>query len=164
MASGFEADFLKMTEQLPIIDHETVTDMLGEYEAAFTQGRSQKEIDDARIRLIFSLVHSTDRKHLERGRSLAVSQLSNAAKESPPLDQRELRYLAAVSSYKLRNYVESKRELESLLSGGEEMRQARILKGLVEEAIIRDGLIGVGAVVAGIAGIVVAAALSSRRK
>lgn len=144
-----------------MIDHETVTLMLSEYEAVFLAGRSQKECDDARIRLIFSLVHSRVSKDLERGRSLALAQLSRT--DASPQDQRELRYLAAVALYNLRRYVEARRELEALMEGGEEMRQAKVLKGLVDEAVVREGLIGVGAVIAGIAGVALAAALSRRK-
>jgi fission 1 protein len=150
-----------MTEQLPVIDHETVTLMLSEYEAIFLSGRSQKEADNARIRLIFALVHSKLPKHQERGRNLALAQLARS--DASEQDQGELRYLAAVASFNMRRFVEARRELEMLMETGEEMRQAKVLKGLVEEAIVRDGLIGFGAIAAGIAGVVLAAALSRRK-
>eukprot|EP00198_Chlamydomonas_reinhardtii_P011259 XP_001700596.1 predicted protein [Chlamydomonas reinhardtii] len=106
-ASGFSSG----QEHLPVVDLDLVEHADSEYRSIFQTG-SAEEVEAARFRLIWALVHSSQHRHQTRG--LELCRASLAAGLQPPAD-REHRYLAAVACYKLGQYIEARRELARLL-------------------------------------------------
>ncbi|KAG2428352.1 hypothetical protein HXX76_010497 [Chlamydomonas incerta] len=141
-------------EHLPVVDLDLVEHAESEYRAIFQTG-SAEEVEAARFRLIWALVHSAQHRHQARGQELCRTAL---AALKPPGD-REYRYLAAVAAYKMGHYIEARRELAKLLQEQPGFRQAEFLRGLTEDAIVREGLLGVGVVGLGAAVAGVALAL-----
>eukprot|EP00958_Prasinococcus_capsulatus_P022334 scaffold3142_cov416-Prasinococcus_capsulatus_cf.AAC.1 len=84
-------------------------------------------------------------------------------------DKHECLYLIAVGLYRLRKLVDAKRVVTQALQEAPHSRQAEALRQLIDDAIMQDGLIGVGLVV-GVAGLIgigataVASALSTSRR
>ncbi|EFJ40492.1 hypothetical protein VOLCADRAFT_108124 [Volvox carteri f. nagariensis] len=122
-------------EHLPSVDLDFVKHAEDEYHSIYQTGTSD-EVDGARFRLVWALVHSTNRSHQSRGLELCRAKLREQAKD------KEFRYFAAVASYNLGQYIEARRELSSLLQEHPGFRQAEFLRGLVEDAIVREGLLG----------------------
>lgn len=81
------------------------------------------------------------------------------------VSRRELLYLLAVGQYRKGDYLEARTTLQGLVGSHPDFRQAETLLDHVENSIVKDGLIGLGAGAA-IIGIVgtVALAMSSGRK
>jgi mitochondrial fission 1 protein len=76
---------------------------------------------------------------------------------------RDARYLEAVGAAKAGDLIAARRSLTALLAEAPEWRQAASLKAAVDDAVIREGLTGLG-VAAGVLGVLgVAIAAFSRR-
>ncbi|GLC36733.1 hypothetical protein PLESTB_000788600 [Pleodorina starrii] len=138
-------------EHLPSVELDFVKHAEDEYHSIYQTGTTE-EVDAARFRLVWALVHSTSRSHHARGLELCRAKLREQTKD------KEYRYFAAVASYNMGQYIESRRELATLLQEHPGFRQAEFLRGLVEDAIVKEGLVGVGAGVA-LAGVVALAAI-----
>ncbi|GLI67724.1 hypothetical protein VaNZ11_011924, partial [Volvox africanus] len=93
---------------LPSVDLDFVKHAEDEYHSIFNTGKSE-EVDAARFRLVWALVHSTHRGHQSRGLELCRAKLREQAKD------KEYRYFAAVACYNMGQYIDSRRELSSLL-------------------------------------------------
>ncbi|KAG2487293.1 hypothetical protein HYH03_014133 [Edaphochlamys debaryana] len=145
-------------EHLPVVDLDSVKLAEDEYRSIYHSG-SAEEVDSARFRLVWALVHSTTRLHQARGLELCRAKL----KELP--NDREFRYFAAVACYNLGHYIDARRELSALLKDHPGFRQAEFLRGLTEDAIVREGLmgVGIGAAVVGL-GVGLAVLLGGGRK
>ncbi|GIL64459.1 hypothetical protein Vafri_18375 [Volvox africanus] len=143
-------------EHLPSVDLDFVKHAEDEYHSIFNTGKSE-EVDAARFRLVWALVHSTHRGHQSRGLELCRAKLREQAKD------KEYRYFAAVACYNMGQYIDARRELSSLLQEHPGFRQAEFLRGLAEDAIVREGLMGVG-IGAALAGVALAVFLGSGRK
>ena len=92
-------------------------------------------------RLVWTLVHSTWLSDCRRGRDLAEALASDPAAD--PAAARDLLYLQAVAAHKLGDNVGARRLLARLLAGGP-CRQGEALKVAVDDAVVRDGLVGLG--------------------
>jgi fission 1 protein len=146
---------------LPETDEDTIKSLKEGYEDASRDGgRSSSE---ACYLLVWGLVHSKRKKDVGEG-----LQLAGALMESDELEderKKDLVYIKCVALYKLGKYLEAKRQLEEFLLVSPNHRQALQIKEMVDEKLVRDGLIGVGVLSTGalIASIAVAV-LSSGRK
>ncbi|KAK1923857.1 mitochondria fission 1 protein [Papiliotrema laurentii] len=82
-----------------------------------------------------------------------------------PSHRRECSYYIAVGYYKLRNYANAKKFNDLLLQHEPGNLQARSLRTLIDNAVTRDGYIGMGIIAgtAAVAGIFVASLLKRRR-
>lgn len=67
-----------------------------------------------------------------------------------PERRRECLYYLALGNYKLGNYAEARRYNDTLLEYEPENLQAASLKGLIDDKVARDGLLG-AAIVGGVA-------------
>ncbi|KXZ44488.1 hypothetical protein GPECTOR_67g329 [Gonium pectorale] len=143
-------------EELPSVDMDFVKHAEEEYHSIYQTGTSE-EVDAARFRLVWALVHSASRSHQSRGLELCRTKLKEQQKD------KEYRYFAAVAAYKLGHYIEARRELSSLLKEHAGFRQAEFLRGLVEDAIVREGLVGVG-IASAVAGVALAVFLGASRR
>mmetsp|Transcript_5554 Transcript_5554/g.9693 ORF Transcript_5554/g.9693 Transcript_5554/m.9693 type:complete len:152 (-) Transcript_5554:386-841(-) len=138
-----------MAEELPSTDPDMVHQLQTEYDQAFISG-SQQSVDEARFRLVWASVHSSDLKHVHRGLALARARLESAL--VTVADKRDLQYLAAVGEYRLGQYVESRRLLRQVLQGSPGSRQAQHLLDKVDDIVLKEGVIGIsiGAAVVGV--------------
>lgn len=127
---------------LPTTDPEIVHGMQAEYDQAFRTG-SEEELDAARFRLVWAMVHSSDTRHVSRGLELAKRKVADSPKMSEK-DSKELRYLAAVGCYRLGKHVEARHLLKELLLVHPDFRQAEALHTAVDNKILSQGLMGVG--------------------
>ncbi|KAK0276823.1 mitochondrial membrane protein [Friedmanniomyces endolithicus] len=98
-----------------------------------------------KFNLAWGLIKSASRPDQQEG----VTLLSEIFRASPDR-RRECLYYLALGNYKLGNYGEARRYNDSLLEMEEGNLQALSLRGLVEERVAREGLLGV-AIVGGLA-------------
>ncbi|KAF8066191.1 FIS1A [Scenedesmus sp. PABB004] len=138
-------------ERLPATTDDQVHSFQAEYSAAFESG-SPSELEAAKCRLIWALVHADSRAHQQRGADLAAAALDNDQRTQD--QDRELRYYLAVAQFKLGRCLDARRTLTSLLQDYPDFRQGAALKGDVDERVVKDGLLGLG-----VAGAVAAVAL-----
>jgi len=146
-----------------VTDRELVMRLQKEWEAASAGG--SKDSNAEGLRLVWALVHSRSTPDISRG-----LQLAEALVDRPDMDDtfsRELIYLRAVGKYRSKKYLEAKKQLDELLKIAPDSHQAMCLKKEVDDAIIKDGLIGVGVVggVVGVAALIIGGLLAggSRR-
>ncbi|OCF37275.1 mitochondria fission 1 protein [Kwoniella heveanensis CBS 569] len=83
-----------------------------------------------------------------------------------PAHRRECTYYIAVGYYKLRNYAYAKKFNDLLLSVEPENMQAQSLRTLIDQAVTRDGYIGVGIIAgaAAVTGLIVASLVKRSRR
>nr|POE94443.1 mitochondria fission 1 protein [Quercus suber] len=93
----------------------------------------------------WGLIKSAARGDQQQG----VLLLSGIFRDSPDR-RRECLYYLALGNFKLGNYAEARRYNDSLLELEPGNLQARSLKGLVEDKVAKEGLVGV-AIVGGLA-------------
>ena len=98
-----------------------------------------------KFNLAWGLIKSASRPDQQEG----VTLLSEIFRASPDR-RRECLYYLALGNYKLGNYGEARRYNDSLLEMEEGNLQALSLRGLVEERVAREGVLGV-AIVGGLA-------------
>jgi len=91
------------------------------------------------------LIKSDQRPEQQEG----VRLLSDIFRQSPER-RRECLYYLALGNYKLGNYAEARRYNELLLEHEPANLQAESLKGLIDDKVQREGLVGV-AIVGGLA-------------
>ncbi len=91
------------------------------------------------------LIKSNARQDQQKG----VQLLSDIFRDSPER-RRECLYYLALGNYKLGNYAEARRYNDRLLDHEPANLQARSLKGLIDDKVAREGMIGV-AIVSGLA-------------
>lgn len=101
-------------------------------------------------RLVWTLVHSTWASDARRGRELAEALAADPAAD--PRAARDLLYLQAVAAHKLGDNVGARRLLAGLLADSPHCRQALALKAAADDAVVRDGLVGLGVGAALLAG------------
>jgi len=89
-------------------------------------------------------------KSSERGEQQYGVQLLSEIFRASPDRRRECLYYLALGHYKLGNYAEARRYNDLLLDLEPQNLQAASLRGLVEEKVQREGLVGV-AIVGGLA-------------
>ncbi|EON63617.1 mitochondria fission 1 protein [Coniosporium apollinis CBS 100218] len=93
----------------------------------------------------WGLIKSDQRPEQQEG----VRLLSDIFRQSPER-RRECLYYLALGNYKLGNYAEARRYNELLLEHEPANLQAESLKGLIDDKVQREGLVGV-AIVGGLA-------------
>lgn len=147
--------------ELPTTDRQLIERCKTEFEDASKNGSQESSAEG--LRLVWALVHSRDMADVGNGLSL-----SEILMDKPDMDgvcSRELLYLRAVGKYRSGKYLESRQQLEELLKIRPDSHQASCLKKEVDDAIVRDGLLGVGVIggVLGLAALVIGGLLSSRR-
>jgi len=96
------------------------------------------------------------------GRELAKG-LAEAAATTDPAAARDASYLEAVGAAKGGDLIAARRLLAGLLASTPGWRQAAGLKAAVDEAIVREGLVGLG-VGAGVLGAVALAVAAFARR
>eukprot|EP00878_Enallax_costatus_P005214 GHUV01005480.1.p1 GENE.GHUV01005480.1~~GHUV01005480.1.p1 ORF type:complete len:152 (+),score=43.82 GHUV01005480.1:278-733(+) len=136
---------------LPCTTDEEVSQFQAEYQAAFAAG-SQDELEAAKCRLIWALVHCNTRTNQQRGLDLAQAALDNDQRSQD--QDRELRYYLSVAQFKLGRCLDARRTLTGVIKDYPDFRQAESLKAAVDERVVKDGLVGLG-----VAGAVAAIAL-----
>lgn len=130
--------------ELPVVDDDLVVQCRSDFEKALNNS-SQEAYESAKLRFTWALIHSCRRDHIARG--LGLAEDSEAQKHD-----RETEYLIAVAMYKLGRHLEARRVLARLLESDPGFRQAETLKAAVDDAVVKDGLVGMG-VVAAVAGV-----------
>jgi len=105
------------------------------------------------------LVHSTWASDVRAGRALAKALASDTSARADPAAARDAAYLEAVGAAKGGDLIAARRALGGLLVAHPGWRQAASLKAAVDEAVIREGLVGlsVGAGVVGAVALAIAA-------
>ncbi|KAI9885733.1 MAG: Potassium channel [Watsoniomyces obsoletus] len=93
----------------------------------------------------WGLIKSNARPDQQKG----VQLLSDIFRDSPER-RRECLYYLALGNYKLGNYAEARRYNDRLLDHEPANLQAGSLKGLIDDKVAREGMIGV-AIVSGLA-------------
>lgn len=96
-----------------------------------------------------------------------VRLLSDIFRTSPER-RRECLYYLALGNYKLGNYAEARRYNDLLLDKEPENLQASSLRGLIDDKVAREGLLGVAilggvAIAAGVVGGMIFKGVSRRR-
>ncbi|KAL6766817.1 hypothetical protein ACKKBG_A37475 [Auxenochlorella protothecoides x Auxenochlorella symbiontica] len=143
--------------ELPWTEADVIQRCQHEYQVAAREGGQEGQ--DATVRLAWAQVHSTKTSDVDRGVELLQAMLTQES-----ADTRDLLYLLAVGQYRRRHYLDARTTLRDLLKGNPEFRQAESLLKSVDEDIVRDGLVGVGAgaAVIGVIGAIAYAALRKR--
>jgi mitochondrial fission 1 protein len=104
------------------------------------------------------LVHSKDKRDVHRGLELVAALVSSESAEL-----RELQYLRAVGEVRLRHYLAARQTLKDLLATTQSDRQAEALLEKLEDELVKDGLLGLGAG-ALVVGVVAAIAAMAAKK
>lgn len=149
--------------EIPDAPSEIVDDFTRDYELAFHKG-TEAELAAAKLRLVWALAHSQQSKHNARAVDMADEMLAQS--QAPDdVTTREVEYIKAVALYRLKRYVKCRQQCAAILQIQPESRQVVTLKEAAEEALIREGMIGVGILggVVGVVGVVAGLALASRR-
>eukprot|EP00891_Asterochloris_glomerata_P004100 jgi/Astpho2/4100/Aster-x0188 len=87
-------------------------------------------------------------------------------KDQEPQQTRDLLYLSALCQYRLGNYMTARSQIQELLKVHPHSRQAKDLLKIVEDQMVKEGLIGMGigaAVLTG-AGIIIGGLLMGRKR
>lgn len=147
--------------ELPVTDRQLIHRCKKEFEEASKSGSQESAAEG--LRLLWALVHSRNMSDVAAG-----LKLSELLMDRPDMDEvcsREVIYLRAVGKFRTGKYLEARQQLEELLKLRPDSHQASSLKKEVDDAIVRDGLIGVGVVggVLGFAALVIGGLLSGRR-
>mmetsp|Transcript_1473 Transcript_1473/g.5067 ORF Transcript_1473/g.5067 Transcript_1473/m.5067 type:complete len:161 (-) Transcript_1473:555-1037(-) len=156
---------LKSEDTLPRVGQETVNELDALYARAIADG-DEDAAKKLQTQLCWALVHSHRDENKLKGVAMLEALLPSAFTHE---DKHECLYLIAVGLYRLRKLVDAKRVVTQALQEAPHSRQAEALRQLIDDAIMQDGLIGVGLVV-GVAGLIgigataVASALSTSRR
>ncbi|KAK6201647.1 uncharacterized protein RJT21DRAFT_120711 [Scheffersomyces amazonensis] len=89
----------------------------------------------------WGLIKSNHYKDQKEG----VHILTNVFRDDPSL-RRECLYYLSLGSYKIGDYSNAKRYVETLLDGEPDNSQAKTLKETIDDRITTEGLIGIGIV------------------
>jgi fission 1 protein len=123
----------------------------------------------------WALVHSRDKRDASLGIQLVQAMLSQSYQDSAPseeaaaaqgLNRRELLYLQAVGQYRRGDNLDARQTLKHLLGAYPDFRQAESLLEHVEDQVVKDGLVGLGAgaAILGVLGTVAIAVASGSKK
>ena len=82
------------------------------------------------------------------------------------VSRRELLYLQAVGQYRKGDYLQARSTLQGLVESHPDFRQAETLLDYVENEIVKEGLIGIGAgaAILGVVGTIAIAFASGRKR
>uniref|UniRef100_A0ACD5XKQ6 Uncharacterized protein n=1 Tax=Avena sativa TaxID=4498 RepID=A0ACD5XKQ6_AVESA len=136
-------------------------------ETEVADAANEEQKNESLMRLSWALVHSGQPEDVNRGIGMLEASLG---KSNSSLQTREKLYLLAVGHYRNGDYTRSREILERCIEIQPDWRQALTLQRLLEEKTKRDGLIGMAiitgafGVVGLVAGGIIAAASSSRKK
>lgn len=125
---------------LPQTEPQTVRQFQKEYLDLSRKG--DKEAPQACFRFVWALVHSPDPAHVERGLDLAQSMITAHDLEQQGLN--DLVYLCAVAQYRRGSYQAARAQITEYLKVAPSSHQGAELKSAVDDAIVKEGLIGVG--------------------
>lgn len=150
-----------MAHHLPVADPATISDCQKEY--IRLRSEDSREAPAACFRFIWALAHSENPAHNQRALDLAQQMIQ--AKQLDDQGQKDLMYLLALAQYKTGNMFDARAQINSLLEVAPNSRQARQLKSIIEDQMVKEGLIaaGVGAALVAGAGLLLGALLSKRR-
>eukprot|EP01025_Chloroclados_australasicus_P052885 TRINITY_DN6182_c2_g1_i2.p2 TRINITY_DN6182_c2_g1~~TRINITY_DN6182_c2_g1_i2.p2 ORF type:complete len:156 (-),score=23.62 TRINITY_DN6182_c2_g1_i2:1074-1541(-) len=142
-------------EGIPVSGDEQVQQFELEYQQAIQQGTNESNIQDCKSRLVWSYVHSLRRKDRQKGLEMAQAEVSKleAEKQQDTNAYKEMLYYQGVAQYQLGQYSAARRTLQKYMAHFADSSQGQVLKNLIDEAVVKEGL-----VVVGVAGGVVAAA------
>ncbi|WWD20029.1 mitochondria fission 1 protein [Kwoniella shandongensis] len=143
------------------------------YAAEAETGLSYDELEVLRTQYYKEIEqgHVTTQSKFNYGWGLVKSQTAELQTEgvkllqeiysASPAHRRECTYYIAVGYYKLRNYAYARKFNDLLLSVEPENMQAQSLRQLIDQAVTRDGYIGMGIIAgtAAVAGVVLASVL-----
>lgn len=96
----------------------------------------------------WGLIKSSNHKHQEEG----VRLLTGVFRDVPSM-RRECLYYLSLGSYKIGDYTNARRYVDTLLDAEPENSQARALKVTIDDQVTKEGLIGLGIVGGAIAAI-----------
>ncbi|KAL6648133.1 hypothetical protein ACP70R_012357 [Stipagrostis hirtigluma subsp. patula] len=142
-------------------------DIIAGCEREVAEAANEEQRNDSLMRLSWALVHSRLPEDVNRGIGMLEASLDRS---STHLETREKLYLLAVGHYRNGDYTRSRQLSERCLEIQPDWRQALTLQRLIEEKTKRDGMIGMAiitgafGVVGLVAGGIIAAASSSRKK
>lgn len=94
------------------------------------------------FRFVWALVHSPDPAHVERGLDLAQSMIN--ARDIDQQHLNDLVYMCAVAQYRRGSYQAAKTQIVEYLKVAPSSHQGTQLKSAIDDAIVKEGLIGVG--------------------
>lgn len=126
--------------QLPQTEPQKVREFQSEYIKCSKAG--SQETPNAGFRFVWALVHSPDPAHVQRGLDLAQQMLN--AQELDQQGQDDLVYFCAVAQFRRGSYQAAKTQINEYLKVKPGSRQGVDLKKAIDDAIVREGLIGVG--------------------
>ncbi|KIW08876.1 mitochondria fission 1 protein [Verruconis gallopava] len=109
----------------------------------------EKEGEYVGIQTKFNYAWGLIKSNARNEQQLGIQLLSEIFRSSPDR-RRECLYYLALGNYKLGNYAEARRYNDLLLDLEPSNLQAASLRGLIEEKVQREGLVGV-AIVGGLA-------------
>mmetsp|Transcript_11998 Transcript_11998/g.28455 ORF Transcript_11998/g.28455 Transcript_11998/m.28455 type:complete len:154 (+) Transcript_11998:140-601(+) len=152
-----------MAENLPVADPETIR--VCEQEYLSLSGRGGSQAAEACFRYTWALCHSGKARDNRRGVQLAetaeAARMDAAA--GSEISTREFKYVRAVGLLKLREYSKARDVCASILRDSPNCKQAETLKGIVEDIMVREGLLGAG-IIAAAASVAVVGLVSLLRK
>ncbi|KAI8113245.1 hypothetical protein M9435_003249 [Picochlorum sp. BPE23] len=111
----------------------------------------------------WALVHSRAKgRDVDMGLDFVQALLSHPESTSEMVSRRELLYLKAVGEYRKKEYLRARETLQGLLKVNPDFRQAESLLEHVENELVKEGLIGIGAgaAILGVVGAIAVASMS----
>ena len=111
----------------------------------------------------WALVHSRAKgRDVDMGLDFVQALLSHPESTGEMVSRRELLYLKAVGEYRKKEYLRARETLQGLLRVNPDFRQAESLLEHVENELVKEGLIGIGAgaAILGVVGAIAVASLS----
>mmetsp|Transcript_25565 Transcript_25565/g.45513 ORF Transcript_25565/g.45513 Transcript_25565/m.45513 type:complete len:155 (-) Transcript_25565:293-757(-) len=140
-----------MADLLPVADAATISACEAEYMSLSAKGGGESA--EACFRYAWALCHSASEKDNKRGVTLSetAEAFNMEGREGSDITKREFMYIRAVGLFKAGKYTAARTVCNQILEDSPDCRQARSLKAIVEEVMVREGLIGIGVAAAGVA-------------
>lgn len=158
---------------LPRTDVHVVSEAIrlyGETMRAHENGRaSDEDVRAARFRMVWALAHAEEKRYNARAVQILTAceeaEGEEAWKEAfgESATRRDGYFLSACAKFHVKDFEGARESAFAALREDPECRQAAALREAAENALMRDGLIGAGALAATGLAVIGAAALASKR-
>jgi fission 1 protein len=158
---------------LPRTDVHVVSEAIrlyGETMRAHENGRaSDEDVRAARFRMVWALAHAEEKRYNARAVQILTAweeaEGEEAWKEAfgESATRRDGYFLSACAKFHVKDFEGARERAFAALREDPECRQAAALREAAENALMRDGLIGAGALAATGLAVIGAAALASKR-
>jgi fission 1 protein len=158
---------------LPQTDVDVVSDAVREYGETMSAHKNGRATDEdvraARFRMVWALAHAKEKRYNARAVQILTAcveaEREDGWKEAfgESATQRDGYFLLACAKFNLKDFEGARESAFAALREDPECRQAAALREAAESALMRDGLIGAGALAATGLAVIGAAALASKR-